>query len=1465
MFAICRQTHPATGIEHAISCCFFNNDEVCLITAGANIVKVFRLVPEGHTKEVNAAGQPVPPKMKLECLATYTLWGNVMSIASVKCPSAGRDLLLVSFKEAKLSVLQYDPQTNNLATLSMHYFEEEDMKGGWTTHPHIPWIRVDPEFRCAVMLLYGRKLAVLPFRKDITSEEGDPLEAKPLSDNKKNQGPQTVTRAPTLASYVIVLKELDEKIDNILDIQFLYGYYEPTLLLLYEPVRTFAGRTAVRTDTCAMAGVSLNMSARVHPVIWATGGLPFDCIQAVPLQKPLGGCLIMAVNSLIYLNQSVPPYGVSLNSVATHTTNFPLRIQEGVCITLDAARVAALGDTRLALALRGGQLYVLTLLSDSVRSVRSFHLDRAAASVLTSCMCVLEEDFLFLGSRLGNSLLLRVTERENRMLFSVDKPLEATVDLTVPESEREKESTNKETQKESAESAAKKRRLENLSDCVASNVIEICDKDELEVYGSDIRTSTQLTSYVFEVCDSLLNICPIGDVTMGELQLLTDGEENKRAEGLALELVCCSGRGKNGALTVLQRSVRPQLVTAFKLPGCIDMWTVIGEASEVNREAHRDMEGTHAYLILTQEDSSMILQTGQEINEVDNSGFMTSAPTIFAGNLGNNKFMVQVTTLAIRLVRNGVLVQSISLEWTAKTASTADPYLCVVSTCGRALVLALRELRARDATSARLAPTRQAVPHRPPLLKAVPYRDLSGLFTTTDMENVQVKGEFTGKMKGKNIKAEGFKPGAVYELNDEDELLYGGDQTPASMASIMLAEQSKNPGVPRRVSRWWRRHLMEPKPSFWLFVVRDNGNLEIYSLPEMRLSFLVRDVCAGERILADSLESVPILTNPTDEEELNTGHSTNVEKLQEILVVGLGNKGSRVLMLLRCDGDQLMIYQAYKYPRGNLKMRFSRMLVSFPFGYRSGIVTCADDGYEASALRESVRQMRYFGNVGGYNGVFICGHTPYILLLGSRGELRLHPLCPDEGPVSSFASFNNTNCPQGFLYFNAQVSLRISVLPTHLSYEAAWAVRKVPLRETPHAVTFHVESKTYCLVCSTATPTQSYYKFNGEDKEKSTENKGDRFPYPLQDRFSVMLFSPVSWEIIPNTRIEFEEWEHVTCFKNVSLSYEGTRSGLRGYIAIGTNYNYGEDITSRGRIIIYDIIDVVPEPGQPLTKNRFKEIYAKEQKGPVTALTQVLGFLISAVGQKIYIWQLKDNDLVGVAFIDTQIYVHRMLAVKNLILVADVYKSISLLRYQDQQRTLSLVSRDLRTAQIYEMEFMVDNMNLGFLVSDLDGNFALFMYQPQARESYGGQRLIRKCDYHLGQQVHAMFRIAARATPGQPPQRRHVTMFTTLDGGLGYVLPVSEKVYRRLLMLQNVMNNYCCHIAGLNPRAHRTYKSARKAAGGGAARGILDGDLVALYTSMPIAEQQDIAKKIGTKVEEIMGDLYEIDRLTAHF
>ncbi|KAJ7428673.1 hypothetical protein WISP_01020 [Willisornis vidua] len=45
------------------------------------------------------------------------------------------------------------------------------------------------------------------------------------------------------------------------------------------------------------------------------------------------------------------------------------------------------------------------------------------------------------------------------------------------------------------------------------------------------------------------------------------------------------------------------------------------------------------------------------------------------------------------------------------------------------------------------------------------------------------------------------------------------------------------------------------------------------------------------------------------------------------------------------------------------------------------------------------------------------------------------------------------------------------------------------------------------------------------------------------------------------------------------------------------------------------------------------------------------------------------------AFIDTQLYIHQMISVKSFILAADLMKSISLLRYQEESKTLSLVSR----------------------------------------------------------------------------------------------------------------------------------------------------------------------------------------------
>lgn len=84
------------------------------------------------------------------------------------------------------------------------------------------------------MTVFGKKLVVLPFRRESSIDDSD-ADVKPMLSSGGSG------KSPILASYMIVLKDFIDKIDNIIDIQFLDGYYEPTLLILFEPLKTFSG------------------------------------------------------------------------------------------------------------------------------------------------------------------------------------------------------------------------------------------------------------------------------------------------------------------------------------------------------------------------------------------------------------------------------------------------------------------------------------------------------------------------------------------------------------------------------------------------------------------------------------------------------------------------------------------------------------------------------------------------------------------------------------------------------------------------------------------------------------------------------------------------------------------------------------------------------------------------------------------------------------------------------------------------------------------------------------------------------------------------------------------------------------------------------------------------------------------------------------------------------------------------
>lgn len=1000
------------------------------------------------------------------------------------------------------------------------------------------------------------------------------------------------------------------------------------------------------------------------------------------------------------------------------------------------------------------------------------------------------------------------------------------------------------------------------------------EEEELLVYGAkSAKTSVNLSSYIFEVCDSLMNLAPIGYMAVGERAHVEDHQDEENEDEkrdptkMELEVAASTGYGKNGALCVLQNTLRAKIITSFELSGCLDLWTVIDD-SQMRRESR------HTFMVLTQRNTTMVLRTGDEISDIHNTGFASNTPTIFVGNLGSNRYIVQVTAKSIRLLENTKMLQNIpiNLDHPLTNVCVADPYICVRASSGQIVTLALRDTKdLLKGNQKRLFMNRNRVSGTAVAISI--YKDTSGLFTTqcddfADLTKMPAgKREFGGYMKA--------EPGK--DVEDEEDLLYGESGSKFKMQSMVDMSIASN----AQRSDWWRRFLKPVKPSYWLFLIRENGNLEIYNVPDLKLMYLVTDVGSGNKILADAMEyvSMPQSKKEPDEGEKSEQKETSATIPKELLMIGLGHNGSRPLLFIRMK-HEVLIYRVYKYVQGNLKIRFRKMRHTIVYSsIEQNIKTEPEhfDETEEFAINPvHTQKLRFFNNINGLNGVCVCGNSrSYFVFLTVKGELRTHLFNDDatssnSGSIKCFAEFNNVNCTNGFLYFNITDDyLKISALPENLTVDADCPMLKVSIRSTPQHIIYHSEVKVYGLVLNNKETSNRYYRFNGEDKELCEDNRGERFIYPQVDKFSFVLVSPENWQIVPEIQMDLEEWEHVLSLKIVMLTYEGAQSGLKEYICMGTNYNYSEDITSRGRILLFDLIEVVPEPDKPWTKYKLKQVYAKEQKGPVSAITSTMGFLVTSVGQKVYLWQLKDEDIVGVAFIDTNIFIHQMVSIKSLILVADVYKSVTVLRFQNDYRTLSMVSRDYNPLMVYQIEYVVDNANLAFLASDTEANLSIFMYQPESRESHGGQKLLRRADYHLGQKVNCMFRVACNFKQQFDKKvlaydNKHLTFFATLDGGFGFVLPLPEKTYRRLFMLQNVLLTHSAHLGGLNPKSYRTIKQSRRVLTN-PARGIIDGELIWQYMQLNFAEKQEIAKKIGTKVEEIYQDIYEIDTVSKVF
>jgi cleavage and polyadenylation specificity factor subunit 1 len=107
------------------------------------------------------------------------------------------------------------------------------------------------------------------------------------------------------------------------------------------------------------------------------------------------------------------------------------------------------------------------------------------------------------------------------------------------------------------------------------------------------------------------------------------------------------------------------------------------------------------------------------------------------------------------------------------------------------------------------------------------------------------------------------------------------------------------------------------------------------------------------------------------------------------------------------------------------------------------------------------------------------------------------------------------------------------------------------------------------------------------------------------------------------------------------------------------------------------------------------------------------------------------------------------------------------------------------------------------------------------------------------------------------------TVVGTADGGIGLLVPVDERTYRRLALLQQIMAFTVQMPLSLNPREYRMFKSRRFRFH--CKKGVLDGCILWLYPQLHPTLQDELAGVLGVTSYIIKENLREIECLTSFF
>lgn len=320
--------------------------------------------------------------------------------------------------------------------------------------------------------------------------------------------------------------------------------------------------------------------------------------------------------------------------------------------------------------------------------------------------------------------------------------------------------------------------------------------------------------------------------------------------------------------------------------------------------------------------------------------------------------------------------------------------------------------------------------------------------------------------------------------------------------------------------------------------------------------------------------------------------------------------------------------------------------------------------------------------------------------------------------VRGMSTFHTEGCDRGFIYADSAGIARVTQLAPGTDYaQLGLSVKKVPLDVEVRHVAYHRPSESYVAACLTYEP---FELPRDDDYHKEWARETLSFA-PTMPRGMLKLINPTTWTAI-NT-LELEPCETIESMKVLHLEVSEETRERRMLIAVGSAISRGEDLPTKGRIQVFDIVSVIPEPGHPETNRRLKPVASEDiPRGGVTALCEIgtQGLMLVAQGQKSMVRGLKeDGTLLPVAFLDMSCHVAsaRSLPRTGLCLLADAFKGVWFAGYTEEPYTFKVLGKSGSHLPILVADFLPQGDELAIVAIDAEGDMHILEFNPERKSS----------------------------------------------------------------------------------------------------------------------------------------------------